>query len=217
MRKLMMAAVALAGLGLTAGCQSRNNEVQKEREDAAEAQTEARQEMTAAAEDFQREQAEAQENYQQQVGEAQQNVQEERQDVAQAQQEQQQQQAEQAQEDQEQLAESRQQVAEERQELSESQQELAQEQEAIGGSGMAAAEQTVTGSLTKASKDELSLRDANGKELQLKLDDTTQLTRNGQAVKADTLKEGTQVRASWTADGKDKKASKVEVLSPATK
>lgn len=41
MRKLMMAVVAVAGLGLTVGCQDRNKEIQEQREDVAEAQREA--------------------------------------------------------------------------------------------------------------------------------------------------------------------------------
>ena len=41
MRKLMMAAVAVAGLGLTVGCQTSGNDVQAARQDVAEAQREA--------------------------------------------------------------------------------------------------------------------------------------------------------------------------------
>ncbi len=41
MRKLMMAAMAVAGLGLTVGCQSRSSEIQDKRQDVAEAQREA--------------------------------------------------------------------------------------------------------------------------------------------------------------------------------
>ena len=41
MRKLMMAAVAVAGLGLTVGCQKSGNDVQAARQDVAEAQREA--------------------------------------------------------------------------------------------------------------------------------------------------------------------------------
>ncbi|WP_309890255.1 DUF5666 domain-containing protein [Archangium sp.] len=48
MRKLMMAAVAVAGLGLTVGCQDRNKEIQNQREDVAEVQREAA-EKTAQA------------------------------------------------------------------------------------------------------------------------------------------------------------------------
>jgi hypothetical protein len=48
MRKLMMAVMAVAGLGLTVGCQSRSSEIQDKRQDVAEAQREAA-EKTAEA------------------------------------------------------------------------------------------------------------------------------------------------------------------------
>jgi hypothetical protein len=48
MRKLMMAVVAVAGLGLTVGCQSRSSELQDKRQDVVEAQREAA-EKTAEA------------------------------------------------------------------------------------------------------------------------------------------------------------------------
>ncbi len=77
MRKLMMAVMAVAGLGLVTGCQNKKEEVQEQQQDVAEAQREAAQ--TTA--ETQREGAEEQ-------AEAQQDVREEERELAEAQREQ---------------------------------------------------------------------------------------------------------------------------------
>lgn len=83
MRKLMMAVVAVAGLGLVTGCQQKSD-VQKQREDVAEAQRDVAQEQQEAS----REVAETRQEEQKDVGEAQRNVAEEQSDLAKAEQEQ---------------------------------------------------------------------------------------------------------------------------------
>ncbi len=62
MRKLMMAAMAVAGLGLVTGCQDKRAEVQEQRQEVAEAQREAAQTTTEAQRDAAKEQAEAQQD-----------------------------------------------------------------------------------------------------------------------------------------------------------
>lgn len=47
---------------------------------------------------------------------------------------------------------------------------------------------------------DLKLRDANGKELVLKMDDRTRVLENGREVQLKDFKEGTEVRASYAAD-----------------
>ncbi|KFA88485.1 hypothetical protein [Archangium violaceum] len=74
MRKLMMAVMAVAGLGLVAGCR---DSVQSERRDVAQAQQEVQQEQR----EMQREIAEERQEGQQELAEQRQDVQEERQEL----------------------------------------------------------------------------------------------------------------------------------------
>jgi Cu/Ag efflux protein CusF len=83
MRKLMMAMVAVAGLGLVTGCQQKSD-VQKQREDVAEAQRDVAREQQEAG----REVAETRQGAQEDVGEAQREVTEEQRELAQTEQEQ---------------------------------------------------------------------------------------------------------------------------------
>jgi uncharacterized protein HemX len=84
MRKLMMAVVAVAGVAV--GCQK--NDVQKERQDVAEAQREATQERQEIQRDTQQEMAELRQEQQQELTDLNRDVQEEQKDVAEAQREQ---------------------------------------------------------------------------------------------------------------------------------
>ena len=59
MRKLMMAVMAVAGLGLTVGCQNRSNEVQEKRQELSEAQRDAAKTNAETQRDLQQDTAEA--------------------------------------------------------------------------------------------------------------------------------------------------------------
>ncbi|OJT21544.1 hypothetical protein BO221_27425 [Archangium sp. Cb G35] len=83
MRKLMMAVMAVAGIGLTVGCQDRNK-VQREQEDVAEAQRDVAQER----QEVDREVAEARQDSTENLNEAQRDLAEEQRDLAAAQNEQ---------------------------------------------------------------------------------------------------------------------------------
>ncbi|WNG57101.1 hypothetical protein F0U59_21775 [Archangium gephyra] len=83
MRKLMMAVMAVAGIGLTVGCQDRNK-VQREQEDVAEAQRDVAQER----QEVDREVAEARQDSTENLNEAQKDLAEEQRDLAAAQNEQ---------------------------------------------------------------------------------------------------------------------------------
>ena len=82
MRKLMTAVVAVAGLGLMAGCKSNN--VEEKRQDVAEARQDVAQEQQSA----QQEVAEARQDAQQDVAEAQKDLTDEQRELAAAQHEQ---------------------------------------------------------------------------------------------------------------------------------
>ncbi|HEX8433943.1 hypothetical protein [Archangium sp.] len=62
MRKLMMAVVAVTGLGLVTGCQDKKAAVQEQRQEVAEAQREAAQTTAEVQRDAAKEQAEAQQD-----------------------------------------------------------------------------------------------------------------------------------------------------------
>jgi predicted nuclease with TOPRIM domain len=87
MRKLMMAVMVVAGLGVAVGCQNRS-EVQKERQDVAEARQEATQERQEIQRDTQQQVAEARQEEQQELRDLDKNVQEEQQELNEAQREQ---------------------------------------------------------------------------------------------------------------------------------
>lgn len=87
MRKLMMAVMAVAGLGMAVGCQDRNK-AQEERQDVAEAQREATQERQEVQGETQEEIAQARQEEQQELRDIEQNVQEEQKDVTEAEREQ---------------------------------------------------------------------------------------------------------------------------------
>lgn len=82
MRKLMMAVMAVAGLGLTVGCQDRN-QVQQEQQDIAEAQQGVQQEQR----EMQREVAGERQEGQEEMAEQRQDVREEQQELTEAQRE----------------------------------------------------------------------------------------------------------------------------------
>ena len=81
MRKIMMAVVAVAGVAV--GCQK--SDVQKERQDVAEAQREATQERQEIQQDTQKEMAELRQEEQQELTDLNKDVQEEQKDVTEAQ------------------------------------------------------------------------------------------------------------------------------------
>ncbi|HYO57855.1 hypothetical protein [Archangium sp.] len=83
MRKLVMAVMTVAGLGLAVGCQDRSK-VQQEKQDVAEAQRDVAQTRQRTEQEV----AEARQEGQQELGEARQDVLEEQRDVVEAQQDQ---------------------------------------------------------------------------------------------------------------------------------
>lgn len=197
MRKLMMAVAAVAGLALVSGC--KQNNVESERRDVAEARQEAQQETAEARQNAQEEMAGAQQNAQEDIASAQQDVREEEQDLAEAQRNQQ-----------EELAENQRE-----------QQEELKEDTAQGGSGMAgasAAATSVSGRVLSTGGDSLTLVDTStNKQIQLKTNDQTRIMQNNAPVKLDDLTEGSQVRASYVMEGKDMVARELTVTQPAQK
>lgn len=83
MRKLMMAVMAVAGLGLVTGCQQKS-EVQQQREDVAEAQRDVAHEQREANQEV----AETRQDAQEDVNDAQRDLAQEKRDLAQAEQKQ---------------------------------------------------------------------------------------------------------------------------------
>lgn len=184
MRKLMMAAVAVAGLAAATGCQ-RKSDVQEQREEVAKAQ----------------------------------------QDVSEAQRDAHEKVAEQANEGSQETAEARQEagkeVAEAQQNLNEEQGKLTEEQreEQADRTAATAGATTVQGSLQSKGDDlfVLTVPDQNNRQLRLKTDDQTRLMQNNREVKLDDIQEGSQVRASYVAEGNDMVARDVTVVTPAPK
>lgn len=207
MRKLMIAVTAVAGLSLASGCSKRDN-VEKERQDVAEAQREASETSAQAQQEAQREMAGAQQEAHEETASAQQDVQEEREDLAKAEQDQQKQLAEDQREQNEELAEN----------PREQDEELAQGGSGAAGTTSAMAATSVNGRVLSTGGDSLTLVDtANNKQLKLKTNDQTRIMQNNSPVKLDDITEGTQVRASYVMDGKDMVAKELTVTQPVQK
>lgn len=97
-----------------------------------------------------------------------------------------------------------------RQDLAEDRQELAKtEAEGIGGSGDIAAAGTLTGVLTDADTDSITIKDEAGHKHDFKATAATKVMWEGKAVKLKDLKEGAFVSASYATQGEDKILSSV--------
>ncbi|NMO16713.1 hypothetical protein HPC49_23710 [Pyxidicoccus fallax] len=208
MRKLMMAVTAVAGLALVSGC--KQNNVESERRDVAEAQQEAQRETAEATQSAREETASAQQNAQEDIASAQRNAQE---DIASAQQD--------VREEEKDLAEAQRGQQEELAENQREQQEELREDSAQGGSGTAgaaAAATSVNGRVLSTGGDSLTVVDTtSNKQLKLKTNDQTRIMQNNAPVKLDDLTEGSQVRASYVMEGKDMVVRELTVTQPAQK
>ncbi|MFP2896646.1 hypothetical protein [Corallococcus sp. 4LFB] len=190
----MIAVTAVAGLTMVTGCKQDN--VQEQREDVAEARQEAAQETAEARQDLGQEVASAREDASEDVAEARQDANDK-------------------------IASANQEVREEEKDLAEARANR-NEDLAEGGSGMAgtaAAATTVNGRVLSTSGDTLTLVDSSSnKELKIKTNDKTAMMDNSnRAVKLDDIQEGSQVRASYVMDGKDLVARDVTLVAPVKK
>jgi hypothetical protein len=172
----MMAVMAVAGLGLVTGCQSKRDEVQEQRQDVAEAQRDAAQKTAEAQRDTQKDIAEAQREGAEKQAEAQQDVNEEQRELAKAEREQ------------------------SREQLNDASN---RNDDATGGSGMANARtEEVEGTIQSASGNNLTLivPDKNNQLLKFQADPQVRVTRDDKPVALKDLKAGDEVRASYTMD-----------------
>ncbi|GAC1337227.1 MAG: hypothetical protein NVSMB23_03430 [Myxococcales bacterium] len=81
----------------------------------------------------------------------------------------------------------------------------------------AGAQQTVTGTLAQASADEVRVDSANQPGMLLKVTGSTKVTLDGKDASAAQLKEGVQVRASYSVVGDQPTAVRIEARSAAKK
>jgi len=72
----------------------------------------------------------------------------------------------------------------------------------------------VAGALVSSTAGDFTLRSADGRELKLETDGQTRVRFHDRAVKLDTFKEGTQLRASYVKDGDDYQARDVTIITP---
>lgn len=177
MRKLMMAAVAVAGLGLTVGCQkSGNNDVQAARQDVAEAQREAAEKSAEAN-------REALDTRQ----EAQKEVAEERRELAEVQ-------ADKADAEHKSIGD----------DTAMGDDKAMGDDAAMGGSGMAANAQKeeVKGTIQSSSANSVTLMvpDKNNQMMRFQTNQQTQVMKDDKPVALTDLKAGDEVRASYEMD-----------------
>ena len=210
MKNVFKAVVVVAGLGLLAGCKDNRSEVNDARREVAEAEANAAKKSAEAQQDLSRQTAEVRQETAEKTASANEDANREL--------------AEARQDTNEKVADAREDVNEARKDLSETEREAAEDMRAdarradgadvaetgTGGSGVLMA----TGALTSTMGSGFKLKDAAGKELELDTDDRTRVLYNGQAVKLDDFKDGTQVRASYTKKGDDLVARDVTILKP---
>ncbi len=187
MRKLMMAAVAVAGLAVMPGCQRSNNnsaasgEVQDQRSQVAKAQEEVGQANREAHESLNEQTADAR----QQVG----------QDVAQAQEK----------------------LSAEQQKLTQAQGQQQQGMAESGTTTAAATTVQGSLQSKDEDMLVLTVAEQGNRQLRLKMDDQTRVMQDNREVKLDDIQEGSQVRASYVSEGEDMLARDITVVTPAKK
>jgi len=183
----LMVAVA-AVAGLALTAGCQRNEAQQERRELAKAQQEAQKDIAEARQDANEERAEIQREEHEEIADAQKDVSEQEREVYEA--------------DREQA------------------EDLRDDKDLRDGTvGATAVNETVQGRVRSTTGDSLVLvvpGKANS-ELKLKTDDTTRVTQNNRAVELDDFKEGTEVRASYVAEGEDLVARDVVILAPVKK
>jgi hypothetical protein len=118
--------------------------------------------------------------------------------------------------EQEEIADAQHDVAKEQQDVAKADRERAED---LRNEGTPAMNETVQGRVRSTFGDSLVLNvpARNNAELKLKTDDKTRVTQNNVAVDLDDFKEGTEVRASYVADGDDLVARDVVIITPVKK
>jgi len=119
----------------------------------------------------------------------------------------------------EEIADAQREVSEQEREVREADQERAKELRDDNVGTTAAVNETVQGRVRSTMGDSLVLvvpGKANS-ELKLKTDDNTRVTQNNRDVELDDFKEGTEVRASYVAEGDDLVARDVVIITPVKK
>ncbi|QSQ15140.1 hypothetical protein [Myxococcus landrumensis] len=193
MRKLMMAVGAVAALAMASGCSKRDN-VAEQRQDVAEAQSEAQQKTAEIR-------------------------QEERQDIARTQQDAREDIAETRGEANQEVANAQQDVREEQSDLAKAERERGEDlaQGGSGTTGATAAATNVQGRVLDTGRDTLTLVDTvSNRQIKLKTNDQSRILHDNHPVKLGDIKEGDQVRASYVADGKDLVVRELSITQPAT-
>lgn len=166
MRKLMMAVVAVAGVAV--GCQK--NDVQKERQDVAEAQREATQERQEIQQDTQKEMAELRQEEQKDLADVNKDVQEEQKDVLEA----------------------------ERDQMNDQDQATGGSGNTMANAKTEEVEGTIQSA--SANNITLMIPDQNNKLLKFQTDKNVQVMRDDKPVALTELKAGDEVRASYVMD-----------------
>jgi hypothetical protein len=176
MRKLMMAVMAVAGLGLVTGCQSKKEEVQEQRQDVAEAQRDAAKTTAEAQRDTQKDIAEAQHEGAEKQAEAQKDVGEE----------------------QGELAEAERDLAKDRGTLN--------DDATGGSGMTNVKTEEVKGTIQSTSGNNLTLLvpDKNNQLMRFQANSQVQVTRDDKPVALTDLKAGDEVRASYMTDAAGK-------------
>lgn len=209
MKTLFKAAVVVAGLGLMAGCQDNKSQTADARREVAEAEAAAAKKTAEANQELGQKTAEVRQDTAQETAKLNEDANKEL--------------AEAREGTQREVAAAREDVAEARKDMTEAEREAARDAQAdarrtddtametgTGGAGVMMA----TGALSTGMGSGFKVKDASGKELELDTDDRTRVLYNGQAVKLDDFKDGTQVRASYTKKGDDLVARDVTILKP---
>jgi hypothetical protein len=75
----------------------------------------------------------------------------------------------------------------------------------------------VSGTVAGTSEGGLQLREASGESLVLTTDGQTQVMRDGRPVGLESLRPGTEVRASYVIDGEEWRARRVDVVPSASR
>ncbi|WP_224362250.1 hypothetical protein [Hyalangium versicolor] len=150
-----------------------------------------------------RELAEAQQDAQRDIAEAHKDANEERADIRK--------------DEQEEIADAQRDVAKEQQDVAKADQERAEDLR--NDTNTLAVNETVQGQVRSTTGDSLVLvvPAKDNVEVKLKTDDKTRVTQNSREVDLDDFKEGTEVRASYVADGDDLVARDVVILTPVKK
>jgi hypothetical protein len=166
MRKIMMAVVAVAGVAV--GCQK--NDVQKERQDVAEAQREATQERQEIQQDTQKEMAELRQEEQQELADLNKDVQQEQKDVTEA----------------------------ERARMNEQDQAIGGSGDTMANAKTEEVEGTIQSA--SANNITLMVPDQDNKLLKFQADKNVRVMRDDKPVALTDLKAGDEVRASYQMD-----------------